>query len=145
MNWGNRLLVTFILFGAGILYMVFRTFSVNSDLVKKDYYKDELRYQQVIDGSNRANALTSPVKLELKYQSVLLQLPEEMTNKEITGEVLFYCAYNEKKDKQFPLQVDNKGIQIFQPGTIAPGNYTVKITWKNDGKDYYAEQSLTVL
>ena len=68
-----------------------------------------------------------------------------MKNKEVTGDVLFYCAYDEKKDKKFPLKVYHDGAQVFQPGTITPGNYTVKINWRSDSKDYYTEKTLTIL
>jgi hypothetical protein len=145
MNWGNKLLITFIVFGAGIFYLVYRSFTTNFEVVEKDYYKSELRYQQVIDGSNRANALSSAVKLEQKDNLVYLQLPDEMKNKVVTGDVLFYCAYDGKKDKSFSLEVNDEATQTFKPGTITPGTYTVKIKWSNDGKDYYAEKTLTVL
>lgn len=145
MNWGNKLLLTFIVFGTGMCYLVYRSVSTNYELVEKDYYKSELRYQQVIDGSNRANALSSSVKLEQKDNIVFLQLPEEMKNKDVTGDVLFYCAYDGKKDKKFRLTVNDEGAQSFQPGIITPGNYTVKINWSNEGKDYYSEKTLTVL
>ena len=143
MNWGNKLLITFIIFGAGIFYLVYRSMTTNFELVEKDYYKNELHYQQVIDGSNRAGALHS-VKLEQKEDLILLQLPEEMKNKMVTGDVLFYCAYDEKKDKKFRLQVNNDGEQFFQPGSIDPGNYTVKINWSSDSDNYYTEKTLTV-
>ena len=144
MNWGNKLLITFIIFGAGIFYLVYRSMTTNFELVEKDYYKSELHYQQVIDGSNRAGALHSPVKLEQKEDLILLQLPEEMKNKMVTGDILFYCAYDEKKDKKFRLLVNNDGEQVFQPGTITPGNYTVKINWSSDSDNYYTEKTLTV-
>jgi FixH len=144
MNWGNKLLVTFIVFGAGICYLVYRSMHTNFELVEKDYYKTELQYQQVIDGTNRAHALHSPVQLGEKEKNILLQLPEEMKNKEVTGEILFYCAYDERKDKKFRLKVDENAVMDFQPGIIGPGNYTVKINWSNAGNDYYTEKNLTV-
>jgi hypothetical protein len=145
MNWGNRLLITFIIFGAGIFYLVYRSMHTNFELVDKDYYKSELHYQQVIDGTNLANRLATSVQMEQQDQFVLLQLPEEMKNKEITGEVFFYCAYDEKKDKRFRLKVDDRGAQIFEPDVIAPGNYTVKISWACDDKNYYTEKIITIL
>ena len=145
MNWGNRLLVTFIVFGAGMLYLVYRSVNTNFELVEKDYYKNELRYQQVIDGSDRAKALHYPVKLEQKDRSVLLQLPEEMRNKQVNGDVLFYCAYDERKDRRFVLKVNEEGTAVFEPGAISPGNYIVKINWNSDSNNYYTEKTLTVL
>jgi hypothetical protein len=145
MNWGNKLLLTFILFGAGMTYLVYRSVSTNYELVEKDYYNQELRYQQVIDGSRLANQLSAPVRIEQTTEGIMLELPEEMKNKTISGNIWFYCAYDQNKDKKFSLQTNPEGKQVFQSAAIAPGNYTVKINWSNEGKNYFSEKSLTVL
>jgi len=49
MNWGNKLVLVFIVFGAFIGYLVYQAVNTKYDLVSKDYYKDELRYQEKID------------------------------------------------------------------------------------------------
>jgi FixH len=144
MNWGNKLFVTFLVFGAGMTFLVYRSIHTNYEMVEKDYYKNELSYQQVIDGTNRANSLTTTVNLEQTENGILLHLPEEMKNKTITGEVWFYCAYNEKKDKKFELNLSTEGIQLFGKKLLNPGNYSVKITWNCDGKAYYTEKSLAI-
>jgi len=72
MNWGNKLFVTFLVFGTGMGYLVYRSVKTNFDLVEKDYYKSELRYQDVIDGTNRVNQLSSSVNLEQTTDGVLL-------------------------------------------------------------------------
>ena len=56
MNWGNKLLIL-LLFLERMFYLVYRSVNTNFELVEKDYYKSEFRYQQVIDGTNRANSL----------------------------------------------------------------------------------------
>jgi hypothetical protein len=145
MNWGNKLLVTFIVFGAGMFYLVYRAVNTNYELVEKDYYKSELRYQQVIDGTNRANQLSSTIKIEQTEAGITLELPQEMKNKNVTGNILFYCAYDKKKDKTFPLQPDADGKQHFQTTSISAGNYTVKINLRQDEKNYFSEKTLTVL
>jgi FixH len=145
MNWGNKLLITFLVFGAGISYLVYRSMHTDFELVEKDYYKSELRYQDVIDGSNRANALSSAVKLEQTGKGILLQLPDEMKDQAISGTILFYCAYNSAQDKNFMLNVNSNGSQVFEKGQIAAGNYTVKINWNTNGKSYYTEKTITII
>lgn len=145
MNWGNKLLLAFIVFGTGMFYLVYRSVSTQYELVEKDYYNQELRYQQVIEGTNRVNQLGSPVKIAQTNTGITLELPLEMRNKKIAGNILFYCAYDQKKDKKFVLQPDPDGVQVFEPTAVSPGNYTVKINWSNEGKKYFSEKSLTVL
>jgi hypothetical protein len=145
MNWGNKLLFTFIVFAAGMFYLVYRSMHTNYELVEKDYYKNELRYQQVIDGTNRVNQLRSAVKLEQTANGITLELPQEMKHKIVSGDIWFYCAYDEKRDKRFSLQVNSEGIQVFLSPAVLPGNYIVKINWSNEGENYFSEKKLTVL
>ena len=145
MNWGNKLLITFVVFGTGMSYLVYRSMNVNYELVEKDYYKNELRYQQVIDGTKRVNALTTPVTIQQNGQDIVLQLPAEMKNKSITGNIWFYCAYDETKDRKFQLQPDTEASQSFGKATFRPGSYTVKISWTEDGQAFYSENRLTIL
>lgn len=145
MNWGNKLLLVFIVFAAGMSFLVYRSVSTNYELVEKDYYKQELRYQQKIDGSIALNSLTSQVVLSQTETGIHLQLPGEMKDKKLSGEVWFYCAYDEKKDKKFTLQTDKNAFQSFALHEVQPGNYTVKINWGDGSRTYYSEKSLTVL
>jgi hypothetical protein len=118
--------------------------NTNFELVEKEYYKSELRYQDVIDGSNRANALSSLVKLEQTSDGLVLQMPDEMKDQVISGTILFYCAYNENMDRKFVLKI-NTGSQSFEKGQIAPGSYTIKIDWNTNGKNYYTEKIVTII
>jgi FixH len=145
MNWGNKLLLTFLVFGAGMAYLVYRSVNTNYELVEKDYYKSEIRYQEVIDATGRVNQLSSPVTIGQSDAGIVLQLPAEMKNRDITGDILFYCAYDEKKDKRFSLEPDAEAKQLFQSSAVLPGNYTVKISWATEGKNYFTEKRLTVL
>lgn len=145
MNWGNRLILVFIVFFAGMGYLVYRSMNTNYELVESDYYKQELRYQQVIDDHNSASALSAPVNIEKKDGGLLLQFPDEMKSKTLTGELYFYCAYDSKKDKRISLQADSNAQQLIPAGSILPGSYTVKIKWSNGEKSYYAEQNFSLL
>lgn len=145
MNWGNKLLLTFIVFGIGMFYLVYRSMRTNYDLVEKDYYNQELRYQQKIDAANRTNALQSAVVLEQTEQGVHVQLPLEMKNKTLNGDIWFYCAYDAGKDKKISLRTDSNARQLIPLQQLEPGNYTVKLNWTESGQTYYAEKTFTIL
>ena len=145
MNWGYKLMLTFIAFALMMGYLAYRAFGTNFELVGKDYYKDELRYQQVIDGTGRANLLSTVVELRQSSDTISLQMPEEMRNKNISGAILFYCAYDSKKDRKFELNIGNDGLQFFNTSKVPPGLYTVKVDWNNEGKNYHTEKNLTIL
>jgi hypothetical protein len=63
MNWGNKLILAFVVFAAGMAFMVYQAVNTDFELVEKDYYKQELRYQQVIDGKAEAAKLSAAIEL----------------------------------------------------------------------------------
>jgi hypothetical protein len=134
----------FAVFAGMIVYLVFQCMHTRYDLVSKEYYKDELQYQQVIDGTNRANRLHSKATVTQQEHNIVIQLPGEMKRGAVTGKVWFYCADNAQKDQQLPLQVNSDATQTISSSRFVPGNYTVKISWQQNGAGYYTEVPLTI-
>ncbi len=145
MNWGNRLLMVFIVFALGMGYLVYRSTHTSFDLVETDYYGTELRYQQEIDASKNANALSKPVSIDQDAGGITIRFPEEMRNKKLEGSILFYCAYNRKSDRTFPVQTDSEGKQIIPSNLLHSGHFFVKINWAEENNKYYMEKKLSVL
>ena len=145
MNWGNKLLLTFLVFAGGMGFLVYRSVKTNYELVEKDYYKNEIVYQQVIDGTNRANQLSSQVTIKQNETGITLSFPEEMRNKDVTGVAWFYCSYDQKKDRTISLQLNGDAMQQIPLTALSPGNYTVKIEWGCGGRHYFTEKYFTVL
>ncbi len=144
MSWGNKLLLTFIVFIAGMVFLVWRSVRTEFELVEKDYYKQELSYQQVINSTREAGKLSAPVTVTQSAEGLQIVLPEEMKGKAITGEAWFYCAYDKKKDRKLPIAIYGEGVQLFKLAAVEPGTYTVKINWRDESKAYYSEKSITV-
>lgn len=144
MNWGNKLLVTFIVFAGMMGTLVYKSLHTNFELVEKDYYKSELRYQEVIDGANRANSLNNTVKFLQQGSALSIQMPEEMRNLSIKGDILFYCAYNASQDRRFELKPNQDGLQVIPREELLPGNYIVKMSWVQNELKYYTEKPITI-
>jgi len=144
MNWGNKLLLVFAVFGGGMSYMVYRCMQTPVDLVSKDYYKEELAYQKVIDGTRRANALSGPVRIDTISGGVRLVLPVEMRDKPVSGLVRFYCAADAHRDRRIALSIDAGGEQLIPKENILPGQYTVSVNWESAGVGYYAQQAFVI-
>ncbi len=109
------------------------------DLVSKDYYKEELDYQKVIDSKENARNLKTEIAAEVIGKSITLRLPEELRNATITGKVHFYSVINADRDHNIPLSFDQNGEQHIAADKFIPGNYTAKITYSNAGKGFYTE------
>ena len=144
MNWGNKLLFVFILFGSGISYMVYRCMQTPVDLVSKDYYRDELAYQHVIDGTRQANTLSGKVQLNTTAESIRIQLPAEMKHRTVTGSIRFYCPSDAIRDRDIILHPDDDGRQDIARNQLTAGHYTVSISWEAGGVGYFSQQPFVI-
>ena len=145
MSWGNKILLVFVVFAAGIFYLVYRSMHVNYELVSTEYYKDEIRYQEIIDASKRASALSKEIEISQSGDVIAVQLPDEMKNEKVTGVMWFYCAADETKDRRISMQPDQRGAQQVAKQKFVPGSYLVKFDWTSKNTRYYSEEPLTIL
>jgi hypothetical protein len=143
-NWGHKLTLGFVAFAGMIVYMVVQSMNTRYELVSNEYYKDELQYQQVIDGTSRANQLSSSATVTQHNEELVIQLPAEMQQKTITGSLWIYCATDSKKDKKIALQVNDNAMQTIDSRLFIPGNYTAKLSWASNGETYYSEVPVTI-
>ena len=96
MNWGNKLIITFIVFAGAMSFLVYKCTQQTFDLVSKDYYADEIRYQDKLDGMTNA-AKVSPVTIDQDEASVLIKLPAEMQGLKVKGEIWFYSLLQQER------------------------------------------------
>ena len=145
MNFGNKLLLVFAAFAGLLSYMTYRCFAVPVDLVSTEYYKDEISYQDIIDGTKNANALNGKTVVLESNGTVTIQLPAEMKGHLVKGTILFYSPSQIENDRHVTLTTDNDAKQLIDAKTLKKGNYTVKIDWKENNNHYYAEKQLIIL
>lgn len=141
MSWGNKLIIVFIVFAALMATLVYKATQAKFELVSKDYYQDELRYQDKIDGAANA-ALEAPISIQVNDEIISIEFPDAQKNANITGEAWFYCSVDATKDKRFVLSVDSTGIQRIERKGLQKGDYQVKISYEINQKKYYVAQQL---
>jgi hypothetical protein len=142
MNWGKSLLLVFALFAAFMAYLVYRASGTHFDLVSKEYYRDELNYQDKIDGMRRAAAISSALVTVNAAKQLSIQFPVELSGQTIDGEVWLYCKTNAALDLHLPLVADTALFR--QVGLTAQplGKYLVKLHWKAAQLSYDMEQEI---
>lgn len=143
MSWGNKIVIVFAIFVSGMFLFLYKAFNTKFDLVTKDYYKEELRYQDKIDGIANANKLADLVIVQ-DEASVYIQFPKELQAQKITGEIWFYCKTDANKDARFPIKLDENGRQIIAKTSLFKQNFEVKCSWQADGKLYFSEKLFQV-
>jgi hypothetical protein len=141
MHWGHKIIIVFVLFAAGILTMVTKSMRTRIDLVTPDYYGEELKYQQVIDGRKQAQNLSSPVMISQEEYTITLAFPKEMQGIPLTGKVLFYRASDSGQDVTIPVK---SGRLTLSKDHLHKGSYRVQMQWQANGKKYFQENMMMV-
>ncbi|NIG52464.1 FixH family protein [Chitinophaga sp. Cy-1792] len=144
MNWGYKIIIVFTLFAAGMLTLVTKSMRTKIDMVTNDYYSEELKYQDIIEGRNNAGRLSAPVKVTQPGEAVAVSFPEELIGRSFKGNISFYRPSDSNKDFTVPMQPDNTGTQTFGRDKFIRGNYRVKIQWEMDNKPYYQEEIIHI-
>ncbi len=143
MNWGYKIMLVYLVFISGMLFMAFKSSEQDIELVTEDYYAKELVYQQKIDEIKRTASLSKPVEVNLNQQVLTITFPDEFASKKIEGSVTLYCPANKKMDIQRSFDSNEKKVVVMIPVT-KQGLHYVKLSWSSEGISYYFEKKIII-
>lgn len=134
---GNLLL---LLFGIMLMLMsilVYRSATQQVSMVSKDYYEQELHYQQQLDARNNTRGLDNGFTLSHSGDSMVLQVPPDISRALTSGKALFYCPSNDKADTLVTLNSTPDGRYSFSRSLLKGRGYILKLDLNAAGKSYY--------
>jgi hypothetical protein len=139
MNWGKAIILVFILFAGFIGTLVFKMMQEHIDLVRPDYYQDELAYQDDLDRATRTAALAKPAKIAFSAaeEALRIQLPF-LADSSI---LLLYHPADGRADRKIAL---GAGQSYYVPANkLRPGLWRAKLRWYKNGLQYYHQIDFT--
>jgi hypothetical protein len=140
-HWGYKIMIVYLFFVVGMVVLVIKSTMQKFELVQPDYYADELKYQTVIDASQRAKNFQVELNVLKQAGKLNIMLPKEFSNKKVTGKAHLYYAADIQKDivKKFDT---NNGTFTIETFSTTKGNYTLKLEVMKEGVSYYYEQKI---
>lgn len=144
MSWGFRIVILYLSFVALIVTLVVLCYGQKVELVSKDYYKQELQYQDKIDAINNANSLSHSIDHAVSGNVVTLNVSPEFDKSGFKGSVNFFRPSDSSKDFSVDLKFDNNGQQTIDGSKFEKGLYKMQLTWEAAGKKYFKEQVITI-
>lgn len=141
-NWGTGIVIGFVVFIGFILFLVI-TMVNNShhDLVTKDYYEDELNYQEEIDAEENAQQLTINIQSERTEDGLLYTFPENLDVDKIKGNVFLYRPSNKQLDFDLPIVLSGSNLLI-PDNRLLEGRWNITIKWEYEEKQYLYKDKL---
>lgn len=116
------------------------------DLVRGDYYDEEIRYQEQLDRMNHTVAFTNQLAIayDKSLDAITIKLPPAQAKNLTDGRIRLYRPSDESLDQNFQLAPDSTGRQELDAKKLRIGLWDVRVYWQVDGQGYYYSKSVVV-
>lgn len=117
-----------------------------ADLVARDYYEQELRYQRQFERLQHAQMRTqlAAVTYNGEQRLIRITLPPDQAGSHSTGSIELYRPAAVDQDQHLRLEPDAQGVQTIDARHLQPGLWKVRVSWTANGEDYYLDQKVVV-
>lgn len=134
-----------MLFMSYIAFFVYKAMGNDVGLVSKNYYEQEIAYQDHMDKVARTQALGEVrVNYQEAPQSILVQLPETLQGQRISGSISLFRPSDDSQDQEIALQLGRDLSQLVAADSLQQGVWKVRVNFLADEVTYYAEQIVRV-
>ena len=143
--WPYSIIAFFVLAILAISSWVAFAMRNNMELVRADYYVQDVLYQRQIDRLARTSALRAEIDLtyDSAARSLNLLLPQSHAAGS-TGTIHLYRPSDASLDQKFTLALSSEGSQRINVPRLRAGFWKVNVTWTREGQEYCFEQPLLV-
>lgn len=140
-NWGYKLVISLVIFAGIMATMVTLAMKERIDLVSRDYYREEIEYQDQIDSyQNTLNE--SAIDINIDQTEKLLKL--KFNHFLDSGEIHLFRPSNAEEDIRIKIQINEQGNQVIPYGNLNAGFWRIKINWIANSNSYYFEKELNL-
>jgi hypothetical protein len=137
MNWGKGIVISFIFFALFIGVLVTVCVKQEVSLVSKNYYSEELNYQNQIDQlSNYAQLAIKPV---VNVRNGVGELNYADLPRIQSGKLDLYRPSDPGMDRSFDILPTTDSTMRFDVSNLQPGKYNVNFTWSMNGREYLSQ------
>ena len=139
---GHAVIVVMAIFILIMTQFMVRAYQNQETLVAEDYYAKEIRYQEQIDKMHNSSALGEAVRFEALPGRLVIDFPQAMHGKAITGELFLMRPSDARSDLRIPVTADADGRSTVDTGEQMKGAYSVHLEWQVAGIDYFSEDKV---
>ncbi len=143
-SWGTGIVLAFVAFIIFILYFVFLASTrnqANHDLVTREYYKEELAYQQEIDAQQNALVYAKATTFRKTGEGLMITFPEDFNFDNTDGTVSLYRPSNKQLDFDLPVSLSNTHLLI-PDKQLVDGRWDIRISWSHNDQNYLIKESI---
>ncbi len=143
MNFGVKITILYLSFVGLILTLVFMCFRQKVELVSKDYYAQEIKFQDKINAINNEKSLTGSINHSVNGKEIILTIDSALLNKDFEGIINFFRPSDSSKDFQLKMNFVNNE-QIITTNELIHGTYKLQLSWIVNHKNYFKEEVIFI-
>ena len=144
--WPFAIIAFFALFITGMaVFIVFATRN-RMELVRSDYYEQEIRFQQQIDREDRTRRLRAEaaISYDAARGEITIVLPSTHAGRPASGRIEFYRPSDASLDRGLQLTVNSEGVQRVDARQLRFGLWKVRIFWTVDNQEFFLDRTIVV-
>ena len=141
-HWGSTLTIILIVFMMFIVYIAYIRPNVASQLVSDCYYEEEMKYQDIIDERNNANALLEKVSVEVLPIGIKIHFPKAFYSGNTTGRFHLLRPSDKIWDVDGAINLNSHSEEFIPRMKLQEGSYILTIRWVSENKRYFMEHPL---
>lgn len=143
-HWGHGIIVFFIFYIGFLLTAVVKSRGIDHSLVAKDYYAQDIAYDQQYQKINNRNSLKQDLKIEYQANNHNIVLDFGNESKNLDGKIAFYRPSDISQDYTEKFLVETGGVIQFSSQLMQQGRWIVKVEWTDQEKTYYKEEVIFI-
>ncbi len=143
-HWGHSVVLFMGAFMIFILSFVYKTLFVEKydhQLETKNYYEEELAYQEEVDRINNANLLDENIDIKTSANGLDIEFPNVFFPSKVSGYLKLKKVDDEKQDMKKDIFLKDSVLNI-PISELNKGAYQLKVIWIYDGKSYQKDKKI---
>jgi nitrogen fixation protein FixH len=142
--WPYGIIATFVIFISGTIGLIVMASTQKVDLVSKNYYEQEIKYQTRMDDLDRTKPLGATAAYDVAGRRIVISLPAAHAGKNVAGTIQFYRPSAAGMDQQIKLEPDANGVQTFDAANLQQGLWKIRVAWNIAGQEYFLDQKIVI-
>jgi hypothetical protein len=143
LNWGNSLIIFFLVFFVWVFSFVFFAMRQNNDLVTDDYYQQGAKYTDQININQRSLAYQDSLQINATASRIQLTLCKSLAVERDSVQVYFFRSSDKAKDRRFGFKKTDSPLMI-DKNMLFHGRYLVFVSWNDRGEKFMVKKVLDV-
>ena len=143
-SWGVGVTIVIVVFTIVTLAFVFFAFTQDVNLVRDDYYAEELKYETRIEQIKRTRNLPNQLKVSVRGKGLKFSFPKNFKSDKIKGDVLLYRPSDRGSDMKFSISLDSLNQQNISTSQMIKGMWKAQVSWSANDTTYFNEEIIMV-